>query len=128
MNRLIIAVVTAAAACGIAIPAVAGLSGNPSFSERIPVRLPSSAHVVQFDTAGSVVREADDRRSPSTVPTTAVATHGRHREAEPGDDHGGARTASTTEQGDDHGGNSNGGSSSHGSAGGHGSDDSGHDD
>lgn len=51
MNRLIIAVVTAAAACAIAIPAVAGLSGNPSFSERILVRLPSSAHVVQFDTA-----------------------------------------------------------------------------
>jgi hypothetical protein len=126
MNRLVLAAATAAAACGVAIPAIAGLSGNPSFSQRIPVHLPSSAHVVQFDEAGSVVRTSDDAsRSPSTVPSSTsthawpagttsgapTVTSGTSRhEAEPGDDRtagaaepGDDRTARPAEPGDDHG-------------------------
>ncbi len=113
MNRLVIAAATAVAACGVAIPAVAGLSGNPSFSQRIPVRSPSSAHIVDFDDAGDVVRvDTDSRRSPSAVPSTAIRTH--RREANPGadrshtqeagDDHAGTQPSHEAEPGDDDGG------------------------
>jgi hypothetical protein len=127
MKRLLIICGSVVAAGGIAAaPAVAGLTGNPSFSHQIPVRAPSQAVVPTFvDDHGS------DRPSPSS---TRTPTHTRHaepgddhggisRHAEPGDDRGGA--SSSTQAGDDHGGDrggegsgGNGGSGDSGSGGG----------
>jgi len=103
MNRLVIAVGTAAAACAAAVPAVLGLSGNPSFSQHIPVPVPSHAQLVHFDDRGRI---ADDRLSPpaSSSQSTSSAEpgddHGVHRSGEIGDDHGVHRSG---EIGDNHG-------------------------
>src|SRR5664279_4865259 len=98
MKRILIAAAAAVATCGVAIPAFAGLSGNPSFSERIPVRVPSTAQVVHFDDRGKIV---DDRTAkPAVSPTSTEHSRG----TEPGDDNGGARTSSKAEPGDDNGG------------------------
>lgn len=110
MNRLVIAVGTATAACAAAVPAVLGLSGNPSFSQHIPVPVPSHAQLVHFDDRGRI---ADDRLSPSASSSQSTSSdepgddHGglrTSREPEPGDDHGGLRPSSEPEPGDDHGG------------------------
>jgi hypothetical protein len=94
MNRILLFTGIAAAACiAAAAPAVAGLSGNPSFSHDVPVSVPSQAQLVQFDDHGRV-RGSDDRaRTPTSTPTAT-----RHGEPEPGDDRGAA-----TEPGDDRG-------------------------
>lgn len=94
MNRLLIAVATATAACAAAVPAVLGLSGNPSFSQHIPVPVPSRAQVVQFDDRGRI---ADDRFSASPSPSGSTS------HTETGDDHGGLRTSREPEPGDDGG-------------------------
>jgi uncharacterized membrane protein YgcG len=112
MNRILIATAIAAASCAIAVPAVAGLAGNPSFNHRLPVNVPSQAQLVQFDEHGRVL-PADDS-STSAEPTKSPSqqlepgdNHGGLGDAsgtpEPGEDHGGAIT-STPEPGDDHGG------------------------
>src|SRR3954471_6808668 len=110
MNRLVMAVATVTAAGAVAVPAVLGLSDNPSFSQRIPVPVPSSAQLVQYDDHGQV---ADDRAisTSSSARSSHSAEPGddhggqRHsREPEPGDDHGGLRTSREPEPGDDHGG------------------------
>ncbi len=85
VNRLVLAVAAAAAAVGVAIPAVAGLSGNPSFSERIPVRPPTSAHIVEYNPNGSVHQ---DDRDPSAVRYTPTSTKS--------DDHGAEAAVSTS--------------------------------
>jgi hypothetical protein len=80
MNRFIYAAAAAAVASGIAAaPAVAGLSHNPSFSHKLPVRVPSGAQTV------SVSDARDLTEHPSASPS-ARASHGP--EAEPSDDRG----------------------------------------
>lgn len=154
MKHLFIAASCAAAACGIAVPAFAGLSGNSSFSHSVPVRVPSQASVVKFDDRGRHVEPGDDRGKPTSTSTptqrhsepgddrgtrepepgddrgsdSATTPDDNHPSTEPGDDHG-----TGTEPGDDsggHGGSGSGSSSSSGSgssgSGDSGSGDSGH--
>jgi hypothetical protein len=90
VNRLLIVSAVAAAGCVAAVPAVAGLAGNPSFSHQVPVRVPSQAQVVQFDGHGTVVGLA---AATSSSPTS--------RHAEPGDDRGGLRTTTSVQPTDD---------------------------
>ena len=110
-NRLLILVGGAAGACAIAVPLVLGLSGNPSFSERIPVRAPSSAHLVEFDGHGNLV---DDGSSTTPGgPTTSAGPRGptahprrtpgrvqrpAPRDREPGDDRGTTPTGDGAQQ------------------------------
>lgn len=120
-RRALILVGSAAGACAIAVPAALGLSHNPSFSQRIPVRVPAAAQVAAAhdDTRTVEVvhrhhrkhhhaerpthhRTATTRREPTEHPTPAARV--RTREAEPGDDRG--RPA--TEPGDDRGGSGSG--------------------
>ena len=70
-----------AAASGIAAaPAFAGLSHNPSFSHKLPVRVPSGAQTVAInDDHGS-------RPGPTASPSRAPS---KSRAAEPDDDRGG---------------------------------------
>ena len=119
MKRLLLICSAVAVASGVAAaPAVAGLSGNSSFSHQIPVRVPTQASIPQVaddngaDGVRLVVpgassgRHADDGRQ-----AAASATPSRSA-TEPGDDRGGAsRTAepgddrgATVEPGDDRGG------------------------
>jgi hypothetical protein len=100
MNRFLIVAVTAAGACAVAFPAFAGLSGNPSFSHRIPVRVPSQAKLVHFDDHGHPVSVDPTTSSPSRVPSSATGSS--ESEPEPTDDHGAA--SAHVEPGDDHGG------------------------
>lgn len=106
MNRLIIVTAVAGASFAVAVPAVAGLAGNPSFSHRLPVRTPSHAQVVQFDDRGHVLgvvaTTGADHRSPAHDRGGVTAS----RALEPGDDRGGGRTSATSgggepEPGDD---------------------------
>ena len=80
MNRFIYAAAAAAVASGIAAaPAVAGLSHNPSFSHKLPVRVPSGAQTV------SVSDARDLTEHPSASPSAKVS---HSPEAEPSDDRG----------------------------------------
>ena len=125
MNRIALVIASAAAACAAAVPAVLGLSGNPSFSQHIPVPVPSKAHLVQFDDSGQAV---GDITSSTSSLRYDDRSSGREQEpgddrggssGEPGDDHGGDRTpaSSSREPGDDHGGST---SASRGPGGGQG--------
>jgi hypothetical protein len=102
-QRIMIAVGAAAGACAIAVPAAVGLSGTPTFSQRIPVRVPTSAQVITYDDHGRTVaaHDAGDDSPRSGTPSTSAepsrSAHSRH-EPEPGDDRG-----STVEPGDDRG-------------------------
>ena len=126
-RRIATVLATAAGACAIAVPAAAGLSNNPTFSEHIRVPVPTAAHRVSFD--HGTVREAGDDHGGLTRHATRHAEpgddHGHDhggatRHAEPGDDHGDDHGGATrhAEPGDDHG-------HDHGH-GGHGHDDHGH--
>ena len=104
-QRALVVIGTAAGACAIAVPAALGLAGNPSFSQRIPVRVPSSAHLVTADDHGSDAAEAIHRhkgRHEATRrhddPTTSATPRGT--EPEPGDDRG---RGTEPEPGDDRG-------------------------
>lgn len=92
-RMLIISAAAAGALCAAAVPAFAGLSGNPSFSHRVPVHVPGQARIVQFDDHGNMVGEhpADSDDNVAGSPTSTST-------GEPGDDHGAA-----VEPGDDHG-------------------------
>jgi hypothetical protein len=70
MRRLIILAASAAVA---AVPAVFGLAGNPSFSQSVPVHVPSQVKLAST-------------HSSSTTKATKIDDHGKH--AEPGDDRG----------------------------------------
>jgi uncharacterized membrane protein YgcG len=93
-QRVLVAIGAAGGACAIAIPAALALSHNPTFGQRIPVHVPSSAHVVRFDNHGGVVEAAhhprhhrDDptpRKHGDPITSTVASTH----EPEPGDDRG----------------------------------------
>lgn len=77
-------IVTVAALGAVLVPAAAGLWGNASFSQAVPVRVPASAEVAP---------------AASSHPTTAPTTR---RTAEPGDDSGGRTPRDQrTEAGDD---------------------------
>jgi hypothetical protein len=111
-RQILMAVGTVAGACAIAVPAALGLSGNPSFSQRIPVGVPSTAQQVSFDDH-TTTRELIDRRTTGRNDDRRHAEPGddRSRHAEPGDDrgrddHGGSRNrghGSDDRGGDDHG-------------------------
>lgn len=110
MKRALIFSAVAAAAVGLAAaPAYAGLMGNASFSQQIPVPVPSGA------TAAQLAEEHHSREPSSpTVTLTPGATDNSGpggsgapagpRESEPGDDRGGDRTSGEVEPGDDNGG------------------------
>jgi hypothetical protein len=105
---LIIAAGVAAAAAAMT-PAIAGLNGNPSFSEHLPVRLPSHARAVQFSSTGP---SGAGRAEPLAVRSSAV------RAAEPGDDSPRSRSHAAsesreTEPGDDRGRNGGGSRGGH---------------
>ena len=62
-TRILVVVAGAAGACAIAVPAALGFSDNPSFNQRIPVRVPQSAKIVHFDDKGRAVEKSDDSSS-----------------------------------------------------------------
>jgi hypothetical protein len=98
---LVMVATTVAAGAVAAVPAILGVVGNPSFSQQIPVRVPSQvAHISEVG--------AQSSQTPSTP--TRPPTRRAIRSPEPGDDHGGARSA-------EHGGGDDGGSSGRGSSG-----------
>jgi hypothetical protein len=82
MKRLLIVAGTAIAACAAAMPAFAGISGNPSFSHRLPVRVPAQAQLAHFDDHGDAIVNPADSSKTGTSPTATPAT----RRPEPGDD------------------------------------------
>jgi hypothetical protein len=84
MNRLMIASAVAVAAAAVSVPAVAGLTNNPSFSHRVPVSVPSKAKVVHLDDKGKVVNSRSSEHPASTTVTSPT----RGGEPEPGDDRG----------------------------------------
>lgn len=121
MNRLMIASAVAVAAAAVSVPAIAGLTNNPSFSHRVPVHVPSQARVVELDDHGKVV---DSRRSDHPASTTVTSPHSG--EPEPGDDRGqssapGDDRSSSSQPGDDRGGQGGSGGSGSGGSGGGGS-------
>ncbi len=105
-QRILAAIGAATGACAIAVPAALALSHNPSFGERIPVNVPSSAHVVSFDNHGGVIEVAHRHRHGvghpkgrhHDDPTSSMLPSGTA--SEPGDD----RSSTEPEPGDDHGG------------------------
>ena len=110
MKRLLIATGITVAALTVATPAVASLSGNPSFSHKLPVRVPSSAQVVKFDDHGVEVSDRSDsqssrhesRRATSSPSPSATSTRraGDDHGVDPNDDRSGT---ATSEPGDDNG-------------------------
>jgi hypothetical protein len=128
-GRVLVIAGAVASGCAIAVPAVIGLTDNPSFNQRIPVRVPSSARIVTFDDRGAAAEVAHrhkPRATPASVtvprnhddPSASPRTSGPAHE--PGDDRG-----THVEVGDDHGGHGGHGHGGHGD-GGHG--DGGHGD
>ena len=92
-KRIAIVIATAGTASVLAAaPAFAGLVGNSSFSQQIPVPVPSGAHQVHQVEDRLVVN--------SSSPASSAPSRTRH--AEPGDDRGGVTR--TAEPGDDRGG------------------------
>lgn len=106
MKRLVIVLVAAVAAGGIAAaPALAGLRGNPSFSQQIPVPAPSQAKQPSFpaDDHGGLVSHpepGDDHGDATEVIEPGDDHGGLVRHPEPGDDHGSLRPHSAPS--DDH--------------------------
>jgi hypothetical protein len=136
------------AAIGMAlVPAVLGLWGNASFSQNVPVRVPSSvltthpsgtAHDADDDNIGKDGHDHDRPATPGAAPHGSLAPSGddhhldgrRGSEPERGDDHGGDRRQVGVERGHDSGGHDvrppEGGAQLDGGHGrGHGSDDHG---
>ena len=90
MNRLVLFTATAAFAAGlVAVPAIAGLSGNPSFSRRLPVPVPTQARAVEL--VGNDLTVAPNTARLTTPHPKATDnngtsdTRGPSNEAEPGD-------------------------------------------
>ena len=112
MNRLVAAGSAVAAAALVSVPAVLGLAGNPSFSHRIPVQVPSQVPdgLRPSDLASLPARPTPSPASTPTRHDEPGEDHGSTtRHNEPGDDHG--STTQHSESGDDHGG---GGGGKHG--------------
>ena len=90
MKRLVLMTAAAVAAGGIAAaPALAGLSGNPSFSQQIPVPAPSQAKRPNLPAVGGQSRHPEPGTTPTATPS--VDSGGPIPSAEPSDDHGGSR-------------------------------------
>ena len=104
MNRIAIFATAVAIA---AVPAAIGLAGNASFAQGASVRVPAQAVLLGDDGSSPSAEPGDDRSStpsatPSSTPSasrSASATPddkgGETQHAEPGDDKGGDRTASS---------------------------------
>jgi hypothetical protein len=91
MKRIIIFAVAIVAAI---VPAVVGLSGNASFAQSVPVRVPSQAQLVVDDHGGrrgsdSVTSEPTSTSSESSRSSDSSPSATRTSEA--GDDKGGGR-------------------------------------
>lgn len=110
MNRLPLIISAGAVAAAAAVtPAVIGLTGNPSFSQQVPVRVPAHASVVTFPTTtrspdarerhdhrgGAGRRHRDDTNQPQGEPVGTPSTSARVHEPEPGDDRLGGRGGSS---------------------------------
>lgn len=69
LNRLLVLAGSLVAAASVAaLPAVIGLSGNPSFSHQLPVHVPSQARAVRLVDGASAVSVAPARTpSPSRI-------------------------------------------------------------
>jgi hypothetical protein len=93
-RRIVLAVGTVAGACAIAVPAALGLSGNPSFSQRIPIGVPSTAQQVSFD---------DRSHAFEPVVDSTLRPDDRRRHSEPGDDHSHRDHGHDDHRNDDHG-------------------------
>jgi len=97
MKRLVVMTVAAVAAGGIAAaPALAGLRGNPSFSQQIPVPAPSQAkppNLPAVDHGGLTRHPEPGNSSGGATPgvTSGAVGGGPNPSAEPSDDHGGSR-------------------------------------
>jgi len=114
MKRTVITLAALAAALG---PAAAGLWGNASFSQAVPVRVPASGQVATAGSSDDPTTSAPSRRVPSPTSTT-VDDHGgrtpRDQRTEPGDDRkarGSDDHGSDDHGSDDHGVTSTGSSS-----------------
>jgi hypothetical protein len=104
MKRLLIGSAVVAGVIAAGIPAAAGLSGNASFSHKLPVRVPSQAQVVKFDDHGHATDDSTASHSPrATATPRRAASPGATSTIEPGDDKGGLRISKTPEPGDDNG-------------------------
>jgi hypothetical protein len=91
MKRTLITLAALAAALG---PAAAGLWGNASFSQAVPVRVPASGQVATLpssdDSATTRPSSTPTRHRPSATSATTTDDHGgrtpRDQRTEPGDD------------------------------------------
>ena len=106
MKRLVLIIAGVAVAGSVAAtPAIAGLTGNPSFSHEIPVPAPSAAKTPLFADdqvrSGATVKPADDHGGQTRHAEPGDDRGGQAPHVEPGDDRGGVTTAA--EPGDDHG-------------------------
>jgi hypothetical protein len=120
MKRTVITLAALAAALG---PAAAGLWGNASFSQAVPVRVPASGQVATLpssdDRAPTRPAPTATRHVPTATSTTRLADdHGgdtpRDQRTEPGDDHGGSATSTRTSSSTRHSGHSSSGASTSG--------------
>jgi hypothetical protein len=103
MKRVLMFSAAAAAAIAAAVPARAGLAGNPAVSKKQTMKVPSQAQVVGFDDHGRAISTGVPARDSTTL----------SRAPEPGDDSGGARTTRAPEPGDDSGGHGSGSGRGH---------------
>jgi hypothetical protein len=87
MARLPLLLTAAAAAVAAALtPAIAGLTGNPSFSERLPVNVPARADEPSFPRRAVTPAPRTPDRSPTAIPTVTAPSSADRREPEPGGD------------------------------------------
>ena len=96
----------ASAIAAVVTPVIIGLNTDPSFSQRLPVRVPAHASAPSFP--DDPIASATSRREPEPGDDRG----GRSHEAEPGDDSGGS--GGGTEPGDDSGGHGGGEVGRHG--------------
>ncbi|HEV7206340.1 MAG TPA: hypothetical protein VGN18_17170 [Jatrophihabitans sp.] len=83
MNRLLVLGGSLVAAAAVAaLPAVIGLSGNPSFSHQLPVHVPSQARAVELVDGSSEVSVAP---APSATRSRAEAADDRPSDGGPSD-------------------------------------------
>ena len=92
MKRVVIMALGAVAAGGIVgAPAIAGLTGNPSFSQQIPVPVPSQARSATSQANDHRVSSPEPSGSLRVVAPAGTPVGGAVPSVEPSDDHGGSR-------------------------------------
>jgi hypothetical protein len=90
MKRMTILSAAAVATFAAAVPAFAGIAGNPSFSHKLPVRAPANAQVATFDDhGGATTRHLTGNSSAAVGATPTASSVPSVSPSEPGDDRGG---------------------------------------